>query len=151
MTTAAAKDPLNRRPPKGPKPEQTATRDFRRRMSCAGQLVRDVFGLNDPDPALVNRDSYLIVVARIIKTITDDTKELSTAELTSLSKALAEQRRLEISQMEIERRFPKPTSSPDTLDTDTPKPLPKGFGRIVEQIYGTNLNKPPDNGDTESP
>lgn len=147
MTEKAAENRSNRRRPKPSKPNDAAAGDFRQRLGCAGQMVRDAFGLDHPDPALVNRDSYLIVVSRIIQAITDGAKELSTADLTSLSKALAEQRRLEISRMEVERRFPETVSSPDTLDADTPKPLPKGFGRMVEQIYGTNLDKPSNDGD----
>ena len=116
-------------------------------MTCAGKLVRDVFGLSRPDAAMVNRDSYLIIASLIIRSVTDAEK-LSTADLTALSKALAEQRRLELSRMEIERRFPRADPAPDNLKTEASRPLPQGFGNVVEQIYGTNLSKPPDDNDT---
>jgi len=47
---------------------ETAQGDLRCRLSCAGRLVRDVFGLHHhDDPSLVTRDAYLIVVSRIIE------------------------------------------------------------------------------------
>lgn len=127
-----------------------AAMDLRRRLSCVGRLVREVFGLDhNADASLITRDAYLIVVSRIIESLTGGAQELSTAELASLSKALAEHRRLDISQMEIERRFPEQVSGRDTLEADLPQPLPQGFGRIVEQIYGTNLSKPSKDGDSD--
>ena len=159
MSAPAAKPRRNRRVPKVSTPDtretdassvkrsagnhgsrdEPATRDFRRRMSCAGQLVREVFGLDhETDSALVTRDAYLIVVSRIIRALASGEQELSTGELASLSKALAEHRRLDISQMEVERRFPEQVSNDDTLESGAARPLPAGFGRMVEQIYGTN-------------
>ncbi len=133
-----------------PKPSTDVTRslgpeqvqEFRRRMRFIGQLMRDTFG-SEPgkDPASAARDAHRIVVSLIIGALVDATTKISTAELAALSKLLAEQRRLDISQLEIERKYPAKVSKGDTDSGNGSRPLPPDFGRIVGEIYGANLSE----------
>ncbi|MCH7527265.1 MAG: hypothetical protein IID39_07500 [Planctomycetes bacterium] len=63
---------------------------------------------------------------------------------------LAEQRRLDISEMELERRLSKDAPK-EGAPEGVSKSLPKDFNRIVEQIYGTNLDAQNEPADVESP
>lgn len=165
MTASGVSTRRNRRTVKMPKRDTSTTkktppaspskqvRDFRRRMECVGDFVREVFGVEHlSDPELLNRDAYLIVVSSIISALIEDHQTLSTAELAALSKTLAEQRRLDISQLEIDRRFPAKVPQDDTLTVGPDRKLPQAFARVVEQIYGTNLSNPSrDVGDDAAP
>jgi hypothetical protein len=125
---------------------------FRKRMHYVGLIIRELIGAHrSADPALFTRHAYLIVMSRIIEALSDEKNNLSTTELASLSKVLAEQRRLDISQMEIERRFPKVDSDPNARDGSDARSLPEDFDHIVEQIYGTNLDGSNQSGETNGP
>lgn len=139
MTETAPKPRANRRR-KAP-PANGRLDEFRQRMKSVGTIVRDVLGVSSvPDPATRVHDAYLIVVSCIIEALVHGDERPSTSDLINFSKALAEQRRLDISRLEIERRFPEKVSSHDTLSATTDKPLPGGFSGIVGQIYGTNVD-----------
>ena len=119
---------------------ETKLEEFRRRMKSVGTIVREVLGVSAvPDPEMRVHDAYLIVVSCIIEALVHGDERPSTSDLINFSKALAEQRRLDISRLEIERRFPEKVSSNDTLTATKDKPLPGGFSEVVEQIYGTNV------------
>lgn len=125
---------------------------FRKRMHYVGLIIRELIGTHrSADPALFTRHAYLIVMSRIIEALGDKENKLSTAELASLSKVLAEQRRLDISQMEIERRFPKVDSDQNAPNGSAARSLPEDFDHIVEQIYGTNLDDSNEQGQTNAP
>ncbi len=125
---------------------------FRKRMHYVGLIIRELIGTHrSADPALFTRHAYLIVMSRIIEALSDRQNNLSTTELASLSKVLAEQRRLDISQMEIERRFPKVDPDGNAPDRSDARSLPKDFDHIVEQIYGTNLDASDQKGKTNVP
>ena len=96
-------------------------------------------GVDATDEGALFLDAYLIVVSCIIEALVHGDERPSTSDLINFSKALAEQRRLDISRLEIERRFPEKVSSNDTLTATKDKPLPGGFSEVVEQIYGTNV------------
>ncbi len=114
--------------------------DFRRRMRSIGRLLREAFGEDrEHDPAVVTRDAYRVVVSRIIEALANAKPEISTEELIALSKAVAEQRRLDIARLEIERKYPQEVPPNDTDSPGPSRPLPKAFGRVVRDIYGTNL------------
>ena len=120
----------------------TCVQKFRRRMECVGNLIRQWFGDGPPpDPEEVARDAYLVVVGRLIEALTAETDGPSTAELTALSKALAEQRRLDLVKMELDRKHPQTMPHDDTPDNGSTAP-PAGFGRMVKQIYGTDVDRP---------
>lgn len=130
---------------------KTALRAFRRRMHYVGEVIRELFGAqHNGNPEMATRAAYLTVVARIIQALNDDNGTLSTDQLASLSKVLAEQRRLDISEMELERRLSKDTPK-EGAPEGVSKSLPQDFNRIVEQIYGTNLDAQNEPTDAESP
>ncbi len=115
--------------------------EFRQRMKSVGTIVRDVLGVSRvPDSEMRVHDAYLIVVSCIIEALVHGDEKPSTSDLINFSKALAEQRRLDISRLEIDRRFPEKVSSDDTLAATGDKPLPGGFSGVVGQIYGTNVD-----------
>jgi len=117
-------------------------RDFRRRMRCIGRMLREVFGLNHQDnPALMCRDGYLVAVSRIVEVLAKDDGQLSTSELAALSKALAEHRRLDLAEKDGKRVPMNGESDPDGLTANESAQLPRRFGNMVDQIYGTNLSK----------
>lgn len=121
---------------------ETKLHEFRQRMKSVGTIVRDVLGVSGvPDSETRVHDAYLIVVSCIIEALVHGDERPSTSDLINFSKALAEQRRLDISRLEIERRFPEKVSPNDTLAATRDKPLPGGFSGVVEQIYGTNVSE----------
>ncbi len=133
-----------------PEPDRLAAREeLRQRYRCAGQLVRQVFRLpHDADPDLVTRDAYLVIVSSLIKAIVgpgNDSdgqhRELSVAELVSLSKALAEHRRVNTAQLQVERRFPIKAPEEDLLEGDLSAALPQHYVRMITQIYGVDIEK----------
>jgi uncharacterized membrane protein len=111
---------------------------FRKRMRCVGDLLRDGLGLGgELDAAAMTRDAYRIVVAKIIEILVTGTEELTTSELATLSKVLAEQRRLDLAQTELDRKLPAPSTDDESSG---PRTLSDSFGHIVKRIYGTNLS-----------
>ncbi|NOT01162.1 MAG: hypothetical protein HOP29_11095 [Phycisphaerales bacterium] len=130
-------------------PGATVLHEFRRRMACVGKLVRDLCGLNeDTDPRLVVRDAYLVVVSEIIHAIATADERLPTDELAALSKALAEHRRLDQSQMELERKSAECDGSPvaesdrSASATSRHSQMPATLDEAVKDLYGTNLSRP---------
>ncbi len=120
------------------------TVEFRDRMRQIGRLIRESFGRHRrTDPAVITRDAYRVVVSLIIDTLSQASEKVSTEELAAVSKMLAEQRKLDIAQLEIERKYPKPTA-PARLSNGRDGPLPDRFSHVVTEIYGTN--KSDDNG-----
>ncbi len=113
---------------------------FRSRVGAVGSIVRDTFGVDQrTNPALAARDAYLVVVARIVEALVFGGEDLSTSDLVSLSKALAEHRRLDLAKSADASQAGSSVSPSDTPDDAPPNSLPDSFGRVVDQIYGTNL------------
>ena len=112
--------------------QDMSVRNFFHRMKTVGQLIHKGFGLDKvQDADVITKNAYLVVVSRIIEALSRE-EELSTAELATLSKTLAEQRRLEIADKEIERKFTKDESAP---------PTPREVTGTLRNLYGTeNLN-----------
>ncbi len=115
-------------PTKDERPENMTVRNFFHRMKCVGQLIHKGFGLEKiQDADIITKNAYLVVVSRIIEALSRE-DELSTAELATLSKTLAEQRRLEIQDKEIERKFVK---------EERPTKTPARLNGSINQLYGT--------------
>lgn len=121
-------------------------------MGCVGKLVRDLCGLSeDTDPRLVVRDAYLVVVSEIIHAIATAEERLPTDELAALSKAVAEHRRLDLSQMELERKSGGPAAGGGVAapagdargDTVCHSETPGTLGEAVRSVYGADLSAPP--------
>ncbi|MEE9296648.1 MAG: hypothetical protein V3W34_17020 [Phycisphaerae bacterium] len=132
--------------------ERRAMIDFRDRMRHIGGLVRESFGpRRGSDYASVTRDACRVVVSLIIETLSEATERISTAELAAVCKMLAEQRKLDIAQMEIERKYPKKPSGGNRSPASRRGPLPERFGQIVEEIYGTNISDTTSQPETDKP
>ncbi len=132
--------------------EDRATTAFRDRMRHIGGLIRESFGpRRGSDSASVTRDACRVVVSLIIETLSEATEQISTEELAAVCKMLAEQRKLDIAQMEIERKYPKKPSGGNRSPTGRRGPLPERFGQIVEEIYGTNISETTSQPETDKP
>jgi hypothetical protein len=59
--------------------------------------------------------------------------------LVSLSKALAEHRRVNTAQLQVERRFPGKERDGEFREGDLLAPLPAHTVRIIAQIYGVDI------------
>ena len=120
----------------------TPVAQFRDRVRNVGRIVRDAFGLDlQYTEACGAQDAYRVVIARIVETLINDDGEIATGQLATLSKVLAEQRRLDIAQLEVERRFPQEMPQRDTPATNGEKEMPPRVKTAVRDAYGTNLTE----------
>lgn len=128
-TSAATPTIVDEPTPEIERLEDMSVRNFFHRMKCVGRLIHKGFGLEKiQDADVITKNAYLVVVSRIIEALSRE-EELSTAELATLSKTLAEQRRLEIADKEIERKFTK---------EEPPTKTPAKLNGSIHQLYGTN-------------
>lgn len=100
----------------------------RRRQRRAGKILRKTMGKEvESDRRLWEDSAYLNLVEKIYVRLMEDKSGLPTEELTALSKAMAEHRR-------VSAREPGATG-PEAVKGE----LPEDFGEAVKQIYGTNF------------
>jgi len=105
----------------------------RRRQRRAGKVLRKTMGKEgESDRRLWENGTYLNLVERIYARLMDDKSGLPTEELTALSKAMAEHRRVSV-------REPGATGPAAAKGEGE---LPEDFGEAVKQIYGTNFQPP---------
>ncbi len=127
-TNSAITDDRQQSATSTPGTEDMSVRHFFHRMRTVGQLIHKGFGLDKvQDADVVTKNAYLVVVSRIIEALSRE-EELTTAELATLSKTLAEQRRLQIADKEIERKFTKEDATP---------PTPREVSGAIASLYGT--------------
>ncbi len=105
----------------------------RRRQLRAGKVLRKTMGKEgESDRRLWEDGTYLKLVERIYVRLMDDKSGLPTEELTALSKAMAEHRRVSV-------REPGATGP---VAAGPAGEMPEDFGEAVKQIYGTNFQAP---------
>ena len=111
-------------------------RAHRCRQASVASILNRTFGrFAKSNPELWERRAYLMLVGLMYERLAVNEKEISTDELTALSKALAEQRRAE-AQAGDGRGVE--TDHAENRDGE----LPQDFAEIVRQVYGTNFQPP---------
>jgi len=108
----------------------------RQRQATVARILNRTFGrFAKSNPELWERRAYLMLVGLMYERLAVNEKEISTDELTALSKALAEQRRAE-----AQARDGRGVETNDAENRDGE--LPQGFAEVVRQVYGTNFQPP---------
>ena len=106
--------------------------NHRRRQASVSTILDQTFGrLAVCNPELWERRAYLMLVGLVYERLALQEDEISTEELISLSKALAENRRVELNKHKLRQ-------CDDTTQPQAPGDgkLPKHFADTVRQIYG---------------
>lgn len=110
-------------------------RAHRCRQASVAAILDQTFGqFARCSPELWERRAYLMLVGLVYERLATNEDEISTDELVTLAKVLAENRRAE-ARLRDNHRPKEPTES-------TPPPtgeLPERFADMVRQVYGTNL------------
>ena len=110
----------------------------RRRQASVGAILSETFGrFAESSPDLWDRRAYLMLVGIVYERLATNEDELSTEELVTLSKILAESRRAEA---QSHKRAPDDEDSRD--NTSPSDELPEHFAETVRQVYGTNFQMP---------
>ena len=117
-------------------------RAHRCRQASVASILNRTFGrFAKSNPELWERRAYLMLVGLMYERLAVNEQEISTDELTALSKALAEQRRAEAQARD--------GSEKETASGGAGGELPEDFGEVVKQIYGTNFHAPMGNAETQ--
>ncbi len=119
---------------------QEKVQAHRKRQASVATILNRTFGrFAKSHPDLWERRAYLMLVGVMYQWLAANEKEVSTDELVSLSKMLAEQRRAEAQSHDGGEK--------ETEATGGRGELPGDFGEAVKQIYGTNFQAPSENGE----
>lgn len=114
---------------------QVKVQAHRKRQASVAKILNRTFGrFAKSNPDLWERRAYLMMVGLMYQWLATNEKEVSTEELVSLSKVLAEQRRAEAR-----------SRGSGEKETETVGPggeLPEDIGEAVKQVYGTNFQAP---------
>ena len=111
-------------------------RAHRCRQASVASILNRTFGrFAKSNPELWERRAYLMLVGLMYERLAVNEQEISTDELTALSKALAEQRRAE-----AQARDGRGVETDHAGSRDGE--LPQDFAEIVRQVYGTNFQPP---------
>ena len=121
----------------------TQLQEYRARQVSVAAILDAVFGpLAQCAPDLWERRAYLMLVGMVYERLAGDEDEVSTADLVSLAKVLAEIRR-------AHSRYPLAAdpASADNSDDDAPAGpapgrLPDRLADLIRQVYGTNFHPP---------
>jgi len=112
-------------------------KSLRERQESLKKILDRTFGPEGKkNPNLWEKRAYLMLVGLLYERLAVNEQEISTDELTALSKALAEQRRAEAQARD--GGGPQTGQPVGTHDGE----LPSDFGEVVKQIYGTNFHAP---------
>ena len=109
--------------------------NYRRRQASVSTILDETFGqLAACSPDLWERRAYLMLVGLVYERLALHEDEISTEELISLSKALAENRRVELNQRKLRQ-------GNDTTEVRVShdEKLPKHFADSVRQVYGLDV------------
>ena len=109
--------------------------NHRRRQASVSSILDETFGqLAACSPDLWERRAYLMLVGLVYERLALHEDEISTEELISLSKALAENRRVELNQRKLRQ-------GDDTTEVrpSGDEKLPKHFADSVRQVYGLDV------------
>ncbi len=111
-------------------------RAHRCRQASVAKILSRTFGqFAKSNPELWERRAYLMLVGLMYERLAVNEQEISTDELTALSRALAEQRRAE-----AQARDGRGAETDQAENRDGA--LPQDFADIVRQVYGTNFQPP---------
>ena len=110
----------------------------RRRQASVAVILSETFGrFAETNPDLWDRRAYLMLVGLVYERLATNEDELSTEDLVTLSKILAENRRAEAQSRK------KNAADDDSQDNSSPsEELPEHFADTVRQVYGTNFQMP---------
>lgn len=110
----------------------------RRRQASVSAILSETFGrFAESSPDLWDRRAYLMLVGLVYERLATNEDELSTKELVTLSKVLAESRRAEA------QSHKRALGDEDSRDNTSPSDeLPEHFAETVRQVYGTNFQMP---------
>lgn len=116
-------------------------RDHRHRQASVASILENTFGrLAQSDPTLWDRRAYQLLVGLVYERLACDKEELPTVELVALAKVLNESRRAD--KQAPSKADAKRGSAGDEV-TPQPSPtgeLPKRFGDLIRQVYGTSID-----------
>lgn len=119
---------------------RTKLAGIRRRQDSVATILEETFGeKGKKNPLLWEKQAFLSLVGLVFERLSTNEKEVSTEELVTLSKMLAEQRRAEAQS----RDSAEPQTGPVAVGAGGE--LPSDFGEAVKQIYGTNFHAPREN------
>jgi len=149
MTTMQAESPGTAPPvPTTVAPDaewQKKAEEFRHRQESVAAILESAFGpLGKSNPDLWERRAYLLIVGMLYEKLATNEQEIETEELVSLSKTLADHRR-------VEHRVREGPATPDETDdagesgesgADLSGPLPEKINEMVRRVYGANLDAP---------
>ena len=111
-------------------------RAHRRRQASVAAILDQTFGrFADSGPELWERRAYLMLVGLVYERLAVNEDEISTDELVTLAKVLAENRRAE-----ARSRLDLPSDGPVEPTTPPIGELPDRFADVVRQVYGTKLD-----------
>ena len=146
-TGKAASTPRTSRPRKAAKskgsPRAAATgetwkgkvRDHHRRQASVAAILDQTLGhFAKSDPRLWERRAYLMLIGLVYERLATNEEEISTDDLVTLAKVLAENRRAEARAQGNHRL----SETPESLQSSTGK-LPDHLADVVRQVYGTHL------------
>lgn len=106
----------------------------RRQASVAAILDQTLGHFAKSDPGLWERRAYLMLIGLVYERLATNEEEISTDDLVTLAKVLAENRRAEARAQGNHRL----SETPESLRSSTGK-LPDHLADVVRQVYGTKL------------
>ncbi len=106
----------------------------RRQASVAAILDQTLGHFAKSDPRLWERRAYLMLVGLVYERLATNDEEISTDDLVTLAKVLAENRRAE-ARAQGNLRL---SETPESLQSSTGQ-LPDNLADVVRQVYGTSL------------
>lgn len=110
-------------------------RDHHRRQASVAAILDQTLGhFAKSDPRLWERRAYLMLIGLVYERLATNEEEISTDDLVTLAKVLAENRRAEARAQGNHRL----SETPESLQSSTGK-LPDHLADVVRQVYGTNL------------
>ncbi len=113
-------------------------RDHHRRQASVAAILDQTLGhFAKSDPRLWERRAYLMLVGLVYERLATNEEEISTDDLVTLAKVLAENRRAEARAQGSHRL----SETPESLQSSTGK-LPDNLADVVRQVYGTHLQVP---------
>ena len=113
-------------------------RDHHRRQASVAAILDQTLGhFAKSDPGLWERRAYLMLMGLVYERLATNEEEISTDDLVTLAKVLAENRRAEARAQGNHRL----SETPESLRSSTGK-LPDHLADVVRQVYGTNLQRP---------
>ena len=136
-TPKRQKQPANDSAPKTTDDWKEIVQERRRRQESVAKILNRTFGqFAQSHPDLWGRRAFLMLVGVMYQWLEANEQEVSTEELVTLSKMLAEQRRAEAQSHESA----EPRTGPEAVGAEGE--LPENLGDAVKQVYGTNFQAP---------